>query len=226
MIVDPKSNETADPEKWLLYNSALASALQYAADVVTSRRDNFSRNRYFEHDILKQATKTCADPAKDFVFPAYAADDFIPEFHKNELSYFSSAGHVGTTSRAVFRRTIERMKTDAKAGQAELLFMITPSRRLVAASFLAANAPNFERPDWIVTLVEAEAALVAMMKQELEALDLPVTDALPLATLSYERTVKSGRPYYPCFDGHPLENGYAALAEAAANLYRIHGPNN
>lgn len=220
LVIDPTFNEKADLETWLLYNSALASALQYAVDAIANRRDNLSRNRYFEHDKLALATKACADPTKDFVFPVFAAKDFIPDFHKNDLAYFNSFGKADTTARAAFRQSVQRMKDHADAGNANLLFMIIPGRRFVVANYLATASPPVERPDWILSLATSEAALVAMMKQELDALDLPVTDALPLALASYERTVESGRPHYPCFDGHPLEDGYAALAQATARLYR------
>lgn len=222
LAVDPKFNDGLDFKTWLLYNSALFSSLQYAADAVVNRRDNLSRNRYFEHDELELATKACADPAKDFVFPVFDAHDFIPDFHKNDLRYFKSQGKVDALSRVLFRRTIERMDAAAKSAQAELLFLIIPGRRFVVANFLAAKSPDVARPDWIASLARSEAALVAMMKEELEARDLPMTDALPLALASYERTVKSGRPHYPCYDGHPLEEGYEALATATADLYRSH----
>lgn len=221
LLVDPKFNETLDLETWLLYNSALFSSLQYAADAVINRRDNLSRNRFFDHDELELATRACADPAEDFVFPVFAAQDFIPGFHKNDLQYFKSWGKVDNVSRALFRRTIESMRDAAKSGQAELLFLIIPGRRFVVANFLAMNSPEVSRPDWIVSLADSEARLVTMMKEELAALDLPTTDALPHALASYERTVRSGRPHYPCYDGHPLEDGYAALAAATADLYRI-----
>jgi len=220
LTVDKTLNEKLDLQTWLLYNSALFSSLQYAADAVVNRRDNLSRNRFFDHDELKAATKACADPAKDFVFPVFDSHDFIPDFHKNDLQYFKSWGKVDDISRALFRRTVETMRDAAKTGQAELLFLIIPGRRFVVANYLEAQSPDVERPDWIVSLAQSEAALVAMMKQELDALDLPVTDALPLALASYEQTVKEGRPHYPCFDGHPLEEGYAALAKAVADLYR------
>lgn len=220
LMVDPDFNKKLDFQTWLLYNSALFSSLQYAADTVINRRDNLSRNRFFDHDELEPATKACADPEKDFVFPVFDSHDFLPGYERNELRYFSSKGKVDKNSRALFRRTVESMRNAAKSAQAELLFLIIPGRRFVVSNFLEANSPDVAQPDWIVSLVKSETALVAMMKQELEALDLPVTDALPLALASYERTVKSGRPHYPCFDGHPLEEGYAALATAVADLYR------
>jgi len=220
LFLDGKFDQTADLKTWLLFNSAVNSAVRYASDSILNRRDNLSRNRFFGHDNLAKATKACADPKKDFIFKVLKESDFIPEFHKNDLIYFNGPGKVDEKARTLFSQSVLRMKQFADAKQARLLFMIVPGRRRVVANLLATSNPPVARPDWIVNLVESEEKLVAMMQEELAALDLPATDALPPAVASYAQSVSNGHPHYPCFDGHPLEEGYQALADAAFELAR------
>lgn len=207
-----------DLESWLLANSALRSALRYVSDFVVNRRDNLSRNRYFGHNSLTRATEACARPDTDFIFPIFEEKDFIPGFHRNDLRYFDTVGAVTPAARAVVRRALGRMKHYAEEKQVRLGFLITAGRRRVVAASLAENSPDVTQPDWIASLASSEETLVSMFQEELEALGLPYTDALPLSAASYNETVKRGQPHYPCFDGHPLEEGYQALADDAMKV--------
>jgi len=215
---DFNSNKNIDLETRLFDHSAVGSALRYAVDAVVNRRDNLSKNRFFDHNDLTRATGACADPQTDFIFPVFGTKDFIPGFHKNDLRYFEAFGKTDATARAVFRRAVAGMKHHAQANRAGLVFLIIPGRRRVVSHVLAASRREVTQPDWMISLAASEDRLVAMMREELQALDLPEADALPLSAAAYEASARQGHPHYPCFDGHPLEAGYQALADTVVGL--------
>ena len=98
-----------------------------------------------------------------------------------------------------------------------LSVLMIPSRERVVFEWSKTLAA--ERDPRLAEPVESEIALADAFAADLTERGIPVLDAAPIVVQAFDTAVRRREPFYPSNDdGHPFASGYAAYAQAAAEL--------
>lgn len=182
--------------------SALLSMLHYYKNNMLGLRDSFGGIRLAE----------CLSHDRDFVYRAGAIQDLVPFWN------FGGKRKVKSIDRTIIDYTLTQIASLARAQEATVYLLVIPSRPRTVYAYFRNAGRLAEVPAWLRRNYDYEEAEIQLVSEAARRLGMAIADATQEAALAYARATDEGRSYYPCSDGHPLADGYAAYARVARAL--------
>ena len=215
MVDRPKSFK-----QWLKRRSAAYGILRFGADFLFNRRDNFATNRFGKSPNMTQAAHDCGVPNEDFFFEINGVTDFVPRTLEGFSGTLDIATSKAETAKSMFSLLLRQMNGFAASKGAELSFVLIPTQARIARHMLeqSGRTDTSAYPKWLRKLTDLERTAFEQFRDSLKQFDIPVKDATPWMATAYEKAVAENLEFYPCRDGHPLKEGYSAIAHAAQSL--------
>ncbi|MBK1671353.1 hypothetical protein CKO28_25460 [Rhodovibrio sodomensis] len=152
----------------------------------------------------------------------YTFDGILPALKRQRIANRARISDVSTGAPALIFRDYQRMLTRwaAAADPGQLGVLVVPSREHLYAYWLRQEQKLNRVDPAFLRQTASQADLVAKLVRAARALDVPVYTAMPELTRALGAALAEGRTLYPRADNHhPLADGYAAYAAAAARLY-------
>ncbi len=166
-------------------------------------------------DLL--ATRAAIGTENYFLFPKGVA------MHRgNARTLLRSASLDDAGVRLTFENSKPFLAKGARALEAEgigFVVMLTPNKAQVLQAW--AEAEGFETDPEFEELARYPNRVAAAYMEFFDREEIAYIDALPHVLAALRSSLAEGREFFPASDGHPYEEGYAALAKAAIEGLRL-----
>jgi hypothetical protein len=154
----------------------------------------------------------------------YIAEDFAGQ---DQYGYLSEVmqhsllsmdlGHAFVArSFEVAQGLFARLAVKARTTNRYLGFLLIPSRERLL--YEALERPDTAKSPRFLAVTQEETLLVSRLSQFFQTHDLPYVDLQPFVLPAVKNALARGERFWPGYDGHPLQRGYAAYARGALAL--------
>jgi len=169
-------------------------------------------------DLL--ATKAAIGTENYFLFPKGVA------MHRgNARTLLQSATFDNPGVRLTFENSLPFLAESSRALKAKgtgFVVVLVPDKAWVLQAW--AEIEGFEAEPEFIELAGYPERVAAAYREFFEREGIAYVDALPHVLAAFRLSLAEGREFYPASDGHPYEEGYGALAEAAIEGLRLIEP--